>query len=51
MLDFGIDMFTVVIIGNSQTYIANGKMITPRGYIINRKNLYSAGLTGFTGLY
>ncbi len=32
MLDFEIDMFTVVIIGNSQTYIANGRMITPRGY-------------------
>jgi precorrin-3B C17-methyltransferase len=27
-----IDMFTVVIIGNSQSYIADGKMITPRGY-------------------
>ena len=27
-----VDMFTVVIIGNSQTYVANGKMITPRGY-------------------
>ena len=27
-----IDMFTVVLIGNSQSYIANGKMITPRGY-------------------
>ncbi len=27
-----IDMFTVVIIGNSQTYVADGKMITPRGY-------------------
>jgi precorrin-3B C17-methyltransferase len=27
-----VDMFTVVLIGNSQTYIAEGKMITPRGY-------------------
>lgn len=27
-----IDMFSVVIIGNSQTYVKNGKMITPRGY-------------------
>ena len=27
-----VDMFTVVLIGNSQTYIADGKMITPRGY-------------------
>ena len=27
-----IDMFTVMIIGNSQSYIADGKFITPRGY-------------------
>lgn len=27
-----VDMFCVVIIGNSQTYIKNDKMITPRGY-------------------
>ena len=27
-----VDMFTVVLIGNSQTYVAGGKMITPRGY-------------------
>ena len=27
-----VDMFTVIIIGNSQTYTADGKMITPRGY-------------------
>ena len=26
------DMFTVVIIGNSQSYIRDGRMITPRGY-------------------
>lgn len=32
MLNCEIDMFTVVLIGNSQTYIENGKMITPRGY-------------------
>jgi precorrin-3B C17-methyltransferase len=32
MLDFLIDMSTVVIIGNSGTYIADGRMITPRGY-------------------
>ncbi len=32
MLDFPIDMFTVVIIGNSKTYIENGRIITPRGY-------------------
>ena len=27
-----IDMFCTVIIGNSQTHIIDGKMITPRGY-------------------
>ena len=27
-----INMFTVVIIGNSKTMIKNGKMVTPRGY-------------------
>lgn len=32
MLEHNIDMLTVVIIGNSNTYIENGKMITPRGY-------------------
>lgn len=31
-LNYEIDMFTIVIIGNSNTYIENGKMITPRGY-------------------
>lgn len=29
-----IDMLTVLIIGNSNTYIENGKIITPRGYKI-----------------
>lgn len=27
-----IDMFSIVIIGNSRTYVKDGKMITPRGY-------------------
>ena len=27
-----VDMFTTVFIGNSQTRIVNGKMVTPRGY-------------------
>ena len=31
-LDYEIDMFTIVLIGNSNSYIKNGKMITPRGY-------------------
>ena len=31
-LNYEIDMFTIIVIGNSNTYISNGKMITPRGY-------------------
>lgn len=27
-----VDMFTVVLIGNSQSYVKEGKFITPRGY-------------------
>lgn len=30
-----VDMFCVVLIGNSQTYVKNGRMITPRGYCIS----------------
>jgi precorrin-3B C17-methyltransferase len=30
--DQPVDMLCVVLIGNSQTYVKNGKMITPRGY-------------------
>jgi cobalt-factor III methyltransferase len=26
------DMFTTVIVGNSTTYVHNGRMVTPRGY-------------------
>lgn len=29
-----IDMFSLVIIGNSQTYVRDGRMITPRGYVL-----------------
>ncbi len=29
-----IDMFSLVIIGNSRTYVAEGHMITPRGYAL-----------------
>lgn len=32
MLNHEIDMFTVVIVGNSKTYVKEGRMITPRGY-------------------
>lgn len=30
--DFPVDMRALVIVGNSQTYVADGVMITPRGY-------------------
>ncbi len=30
--DEEIDMFSIVLIGNSQTYVKDGRMITPRGY-------------------
>lgn len=30
-----IDMFTLVLIGNSQSYISDGKIVTPRGYYSN----------------
>lgn len=32
-----VDMFTVVIIGNSQSFISNDKFITPRGYFREQK--------------
>lgn len=32
MLEYPIDMFTVVIIGNSNTKIIDNKIVTPRGY-------------------
>lgn len=35
MLNFEINMFSTVIIGNSKTFVKNGKMITPRGYKVN----------------
>jgi cobalt-precorrin 5A hydrolase/precorrin-3B C17-methyltransferase len=28
-----VDMFTLVLIGNSQSYVFNDRMVTPRGYI------------------
>ena len=27
-----VDMFTTAVIGNSTTYVAGNRMITPRGY-------------------
>ena len=32
-----VDMFTVILIGNSQSYISDGKIITPRGYYREEK--------------
>lgn len=34
MLNYEIDMTTLIIIGNSKTFVRNGKIITPRGYKI-----------------
>ena len=34
--DTQVDMFTTVFIGNETTKVVNGKMVTPRGYHINR---------------
>ena len=39
-----VDMFTVIIIGNSQSYIADGKFITPRGYY--REQVYEGNKIG-----
>ena len=33
-----VDMFTVILIGNSQSYVADGKFITPRGYYRDTEN-------------
>jgi precorrin-3B C17-methyltransferase len=33
-----VDMFTVILIGNSQSYVSEGKMITPRGYYREEAN-------------
>jgi len=32
MLNFEIDMATVLVIGNSKTYLIDNKLVTPRGY-------------------
>lgn len=37
MTDCQIDMFTTVIVGNSRTYIAGNRMVTPRGYAVDRE--------------
>ena len=35
-----VDMFTTVLIGNSTSYVLNGKMVTPRGYEEKRDSPY-----------
>ena len=32
LADYEVDMFTTIIVGNSETKVINGKMVTPRGY-------------------
>ena len=32
-----VDMMSIVIVGNSKSYIKDGKFITPRGYKIGDK--------------
>ena len=39
-----IDMFTIVLIGNSQTYTFQNKMITPRGYYREKDNADAKGV-------
>ena len=39
-----IDMFTIVLIGNSQTYTFQNKMITPRGYYREKNNAGAKGV-------
>ncbi len=35
MMAHEVDMLSIVIVGNSQTYVHDGRMITPRGYDIS----------------
>ena len=41
-----VDMFTVILIGNSQSYIADGKIITPRGYYTRAESQSNAEKPG-----
>ncbi len=36
--DEEVDMFTTVFIGNAATKVIKGKMVTPRGYVLNRQD-------------
>jgi len=38
-----VDMLTVILIGNSQSYVAGGGIITPRGYYRGERNLEERG--------
>lgn len=38
MLSHDIDMQTTVIIGNSQTFVWKGRIVTPRGYTVTRSS-------------
>ena len=35
--NLGVDMFTTVVIGNSNTYVHEGRMVTPRGYEVKQQ--------------
>jgi precorrin-3B C17-methyltransferase len=39
MMNFEIDMRTVVIIGSSKTYRIDNKLVTPRGYSFSKTYL------------
>ena len=41
-----VNMFTVIIIGNSQSYVVDGKMITPRGYYRGKGEEVKSGKPG-----
>jgi len=42
LAEFDADMFTTVIIGNSETHIINGKLVTPRGYTQIKTDMQSS---------
>ena len=43
-----VDMFTVILIGNSQSYIEGDKLITPRGYYSSKKQATSSEMAAYT---
>ncbi len=57
-----VDMFTLVLVGNSQTYLLGGRMATPRGYVGEestetsienhaKNSLYPVALNGIAGAH